>query len=282
MDANQIRFVIFISIFLLMLGLESFIQRHPTVDSKTRRLKINLALTGIDILVVRIFFGAAALGASQFAEEKGWGLFNYLELPEGLEALLCIVILDLMIYIQHVMFHVIPLFWRFHVVHHSDLDLDVSSGLRFHPLEILASMLYKIGLVFALGPSPMAVLVFEAILNGMAQFSHSNITLPERLDRLLRYVFVTPDMHRIHHSVEKNETNSNFGFNLSIWDRALGTYVHDALKPQPRIIIGVNAFRTSEEVSFKKLLMMPFREIPESYSLSPKNNYGSNDRYDEK
>ena len=154
MDANQIRFAIFIFIFLLMLGLESVIQRHPTVDSKKRRLTINLALTGIDILVVRFFFGAAALGASQFSEEKGWGLFNYLELPEGLEILLCIVILDLMIYIQHVIFHTIPFFWRFHVVHHSDLDLDVSSGLRFHPLEIMASVFYKIGLVFALGPSP--------------------------------------------------------------------------------------------------------------------------------
>ncbi|MZH02296.1 MAG: sterol desaturase family protein [Nitrospinae bacterium] len=271
MDASQIRFVIFISIFLLMLGLESVFQRHPTVDSKKRRFKINLALTGIDILAVRIFFGAAALGAAEFSQENGWGLFNYLQLPEGLEALLCIVILDLMIYIQHVVLHMIPFFWRFHVVHHSDLDLDVSSGLRFHPLEILASMLYKIGLVFALGPSPMAVLVFEAILNGMAQFSHSNVALPESLDRVLRYVIVTPDMHRIHHSVEKSETNSNFGFNLSIWDRTLGTYVHDALKPQPRIIIGVNAFRTSEEVSLKNLLMMPFRKIPESYSLSPEN-----------
>jgi sterol desaturase/sphingolipid hydroxylase (fatty acid hydroxylase superfamily) len=269
MDASQIRFVIFISIFLLMLGLEYFLQRHPNVDSKTRRLKINLALTGIDILVVRIFFGAAAFGASQFVEEKGWGLFNYLELPEALEALLCIVILDFMIYIQHVMFHVIPFFWRFHVVHHSDLDLDVSSGLRFHPLEILVSMFYKIGLVFALGPSPIAVLVFEAILNGMSQFSHSNITLAKSLDRLLRYLVVTPDMHRIHHSIEKGETNSNFGFNLSVWDRALGTYVNNALKPQPRIIIGVNAFRSSEEVSFKNLLMMPFRKVPESYSLSP-------------
>ena len=277
MEASQIRLLIFISIFLLMLGLESVFQRHPIVESKTRRLKINLALTGVDTLMVRLFFGAAALGAAQFVEKKGWGLFSYLELPEGLEAFFCIVILDLMIYIQHVMFHVIPFFWRFHLVHHSDLDMDVSTGLRFHPLEILASMFYKVGLVFALGPSPMTVLVFEAILNGMAQFSHSNITLPERLDRLLRYVFVTPDMHRIHHSVEKSETNSNFGFNLSIWDRALGTYIHDALKPQPQIIIGVNAFRTIEEVSFKNLLMMPFREIPESYSLSSKNNYGSND-----
>jgi sterol desaturase/sphingolipid hydroxylase (fatty acid hydroxylase superfamily) len=282
MDASQIRFVIFILIFLLMLGLESVLQRHPNVDSKIRRLKINLALTGIDILVVRIFFGAAALGASQFAEEKGWGLFNYLGLPEALEAFICIVILDLMIYIQHVMFHVIPFFWRFHVVHHSDLDLDVSSGLRFHPLEILVSMVYKIGLVFALGPSPIAVLVFEAILNGMSQFSHSNITLAESFDRLLRYLIVTPDMHRIHHSIEKDETNSNFGFNLSVWDRVLGTYAHDALKAQPQIIIGVNVFRTSKEVSFKNLLMMPFRRIPESYSLSPKKKYKSNDRYTEK
>ena len=268
MDANQIRFAIFIFIFLLMLGLESVIQRHPTVDSKKRRLTINLALTGIDILVVRFFFGAAALGASQFSEEKGWGLFNYLELPEGLEILLCIVILDLMIYIQHVIFHTIPFFWRFHVVHHSDLDLDVSSGLRFHPLEIMASMFYKIGLVFALGPSPLAVLIFEAILNGMSQYSHSNITLPQRLDRLLRYVIVTPDMHRIHHSVETSETNANFGFNLSIWDRILGTYTHDAMKQQPNIIIGVNTFRTSEDVSLKNLLMMPFRRIPESYTIS--------------
>ncbi len=278
MDAQQIRFVIFLTIFILMLGLESIIQRHPTVDSKISRLRINLALTGIDIVVVRLFFGAAAFGTAQFAEERGWGLFNYLQWPEGLETFLCIVVLDLMIYIQHVVLHMIPFFWRFHIVHHSDLDLDVSSGLRFHPIEIMGSMLFKIGLIFALGPLPMTVLIFEAILNGMAQFSHSNISLPERLDRLLRYVIVTPDMHRIHHSVEKRETNSNFGFNLSIWDRVLGTYIHDALKSQPQIIIGVNKFRTSDEVSLKSLLMMPFRKIPENYSLFPekkiKSGYG--------
>lgn len=272
MDANQIRFMVFLGVFLLMLGLESIIQRHPTVDSKSRRLKINLALTGIDILAVRLVFGAAAVGAAQFAGERQWGLFNYLQWTEGLESLFCIIILDLMIYIQHVVLHMVPFFWRFHIVHHSDLDLDVTSGLRFHPIEIMGSMLYKIGLVFALGPAPMTVLIFEAILNGMAQFSHSNITLPENLDRWLRYVIVTPDMHRIHHSVEKEETNSNFGFNLSIWDRFLGTYIHDASKPQPRIIIGVKPFRTSEEVSLKNLLLIPFRKTPGSYSLSPQKN----------
>ncbi len=269
MDINQIRFAVFLGVFLLMLALESAIQRHPTVDSKKRRLGINLALTGIDIFVVRLFFGAAAVGAAQFAGEKGWGLFNYLNWPGELEILLAVIFLDLMIYIQHVVVHMIPFFWQFHVVHHSDLDLDVSSGLRFHPIEIIGSMMFKIGLVFAVGPSPTAVLIFEAVLNGMAQFSHSNITLPEKMDRLLRYVIVTPDMHRIHHSVEKKETNSNFGFNLSIWDRFLGTYIHDANREQPKIIIGVDQFRTSEEVSLKNLLMMPFKEVPKNYSLFP-------------
>ncbi len=269
MDVQQIRFVVFLGVFLLMLALESVIQRHPTVDSKKNRLKINLALTGIDILVVRLVFGAAAVGAAQFAETNGWGLFNYLDWWSGLEIVAVIIILDLMIYIQHVVLHMVPFFWRFHIVHHSDLDLDVSSGLRFHPIEIMGSMLFKIGLVFALGPAPIAVVIFEAILNGMAQFSHSNITLPEKLDRILRFVIVTPDMHRIHHSVEKMETNSNFGFNLSIWDRFLGTYIQDAKREQPKIIIGVDQFRTSEEVSLKNLLLMPFKVVPRNYSLFP-------------
>jgi len=269
MDVQQIRFMVFLGVFLLMLALESVIQRHPTVDSKKNRLKINLALTGIDILVVRLIFGAAAVGAAQFAEINGWGIFNYLDLWSGLEIIAVVIILDLMIYIQHVVVHMIPFFWQFHIVHHSDLDLDVSSGLRFHPIEIMGSMLFKIGLVFALGPAPIAVVIFEAVLNGMSQFSHSNITLPDKLDRLLRFFIVTPDMHRIHHSVEKMETSSNFGFNLSIWDRFLGTYIQDAKREQPKITIGVDQFRTSEEVSLKNLLLMPFKVIPRNYSLFP-------------
>jgi sterol desaturase/sphingolipid hydroxylase (fatty acid hydroxylase superfamily) len=269
MDVQQIRFIVFLGVFLLMLALESVIQRHPTVDSKKNRLKINLALTGIDILVVRLMFGAAAVGAAQFAEINSWGIFNYLDLWSGLEIIAVVIILDLMIYIQHVVVHMIPFFWQFHIVHHSDLDLDVSSGLRFHPIEIMGSMLFKIGLVFALGPAPIAVVIFEAVLNGMSQFSHSNITLPDKLDRLLRFLIVTPDMHRIHHSIEKMETSSNFGFNLSIWDRFLGTYIQDAKREQPKITIGVDQFRTSEEVSLKNLLLMPFKVIPRNYSLFP-------------
>ena len=269
MDVQQIRFIVFLGVFLLMLALESVIQRHPTVDSKKNRLKINLALTGIDILVVRLIFGAAAVGAAQFAEINGWGIFNYLDLWSGLEIIAVVIILDFMIYIQHVVVHMIPFFWQFHIVHHSDLDLDVSSGLRFHPIEIMGSMLFKIGLVFALGPAPIAVVIFEAVLNGMSQFSHSNITLPDKLDRLLRFLIVTPDMHRIHHSIEKMETSSNFGFNLSIWDRFLGTYIQDAKREQPKITIGVDQLRTSEELSLKNLLLMPFKVIPRNYSLFP-------------
>jgi sterol desaturase/sphingolipid hydroxylase (fatty acid hydroxylase superfamily) len=259
MTVDQIRLSIFLGVLVLMLVLESLIQRHPTVDSKPRRLAINFSLTGFNVLLVRGLLGTAAVGVAHFAGQHGWGLLNYLDWPVFLEMAMGIVFLDLMIYIQHVVLHMIPFFWRFHKVHHSDLDLDVSSGFRFHPLEILGSMMYKLGLVAALGPSAMTVVVFEVILSGMAMFSHSNIKLSLELDRTLRWVFVTPDMHRIHHSVEVAETNSNYGFNISIWDRLLGTYIHDGKKPQPEIIIGIPEFRTPEQVSLLQLVLMPFR-----------------------
>ena len=257
MDGNTIRFLIFVSVFMLMLIFESFVSRHPTIDSKPRRIGIHLGLSGINTLLLKLVFGAAAVGAAETAQIMGWGLFNTLGLPFAVEFFLVVVFLDFAIYLQHVIVHKIPLFWRFHVVHHSDIDLDVSSGLRFHPIEILASMLYKIIIIFLIGPAPMAVFTFEAILNGMALFSHSNIKLPDKMDHFLRKLIVTPDMHRIHHSIEVSETNSNFGFNLSIWDRLLGTYKTDALKAQPDIIIGIDTFRRPEELTFYSLLMMP-------------------------
>ena len=259
MTIDQIRLSIFLGVLVLMLVQESLIQRHPTVDSKPRRLAINFSLTGFNVLLVRGLLGGAAVGMASFAGQHGWGLLNYLDWPVALEMAMGIIFMDLMIYIQHVVLHMIPFFWRFHRVHHSDLDLDVSSGFRFHPVEILGSMIYKLGLVAAIGPSVMTVVVFEAILSGMAMFSHSNIKLPVELDRTLRWLFVTPDMHRIHHSVEVNETNSNYGFNISIWDRLLGTYIHDGKKPQPEIVIGVPEFRTPDQVSLLKLVLMPFR-----------------------
>jgi sterol desaturase/sphingolipid hydroxylase (fatty acid hydroxylase superfamily) len=258
-DQTQIRLAIFLGVLVLMLILERLIPRHTTVDSKPRRLAINFSLTGFNVFLVRLLPGGAAVGLAGFAGQQGWGLLNYLDWPVAVEMAVGVIFLDLMIYIQHVILHMIPFFWRFHKVHHSDLDLDVSSGFRFHPLEILGSMIYKLGLVAALGPSVMTVVVFEAILNGMAQFNHSNIKLPLGLDLILRKLIVTPDMHRIHHSVELNETNSNYGFNLSIWDRLLGTYIHDGKMPQPEIVIGVPEFRTPEQVSLLKLVIMPFR-----------------------
>lgn len=257
MDSNSLRLFIFISIFFLMLTFESFVSRHPTMDSKPRRLGIHLGLSGLNTLLLKLFFGAAAIGAAESAEIKGWGLFNFLNWNSNVEFFLVVIVLDFAIYLQHVIVHKVPLFWRFHVVHHSDIDLDVSSGLRFHPVEILASMLYKIGIIFALGPAPMAVLAFEAILNGMALFSHSNIKLPDKMDYLCRKLIVTPDMHRIHHSVEVCETNSNYGFNFSFWDRIFGTYKNFAKKPQPEIVIGIDTFRRPEELTFYRLLMMP-------------------------
>jgi sterol desaturase/sphingolipid hydroxylase (fatty acid hydroxylase superfamily) len=259
MTVDQIRLSIFLGVLVLMLVLESLIPRHPTVDSKPRRLAINFSLTGFNVFLIRLLPGGAAVGLADFAAERGWGLLNYLNWPAAVEMAVAVIFLDLMIYIQHVVLHMIPLFWRFHKVHHCDLDLDVSSGFRFHPLEILGSMIYKLGLVMALGPSVLSVVVFEAILNGMAQFNHSNIKLPLGLDRVLRWLLVTPDMHRIHHSVEVNETNSNYGFNMSVWDRLLGTYIHDGKKPQPEIVIGIPEFRAPDQVSLLKLMIIPFQ-----------------------
>jgi sterol desaturase/sphingolipid hydroxylase (fatty acid hydroxylase superfamily) len=260
MDVNAIRFTIFLGVFALMLLLEALIQRHPTVDSKPRRFAINLGLTGVDIIVVKLLFGTAAVGAAAFAEDQSWGVLNYLNWPVWLEITLAVILLDFSIYVQHVVVHMIPFFWRFHKVHHTDLDLDVSSALRFHPVEIIGSMLFKISIIFALGPTPLTVMIFEAILNGMAQFSHSNIKLPEKMDSIMRWFFVTPDMHRIHHSEEIDETNSNYGFNFSIWDRALGTYIAEARKTQPEIILGIKEYKDPREVSFLNLLIIPFRK----------------------
>ena len=267
MTTDEIRFTIFLGVFILMLLLESWIPRHPTVDSKPRRLGINLSITCLDILAIKIVFqGVVAVSVAKYAQDHGWGLLNYLDLPSGVNLVITVVFLDLMIYLQHVIAHMVPFFWRFHAVHHSDRDLDVSSGLRFHPVEIIGSMVFKIGVVLALGPSPFAVMVFEAILNGMAQFSHSNIKLPLTMDKVLRWILVTPDMHRIHHSVEVDETNSNYGFNLSIWDRFLGTYLENGKKPQPELVIGLKAFPKNEDVSFTKLIMMPLQYVPNSSS----------------
>lgn len=233
--------------------------RAPSL-SRARRWSANLGLVVVDSLAVRLLFPAAAVGMAAFVEAQGWGLFQFLRWPLWLTVPLAVVALDLVIYLQHVLVHAVPLLWRLHRVHHADLEVDVTTGLRFHPLEILLSMLIKFAAIVVLGAPVLGVLTFEVVLNAMAMFSHTNVHLPATLDRRLRWLLVTPDMHRIHHSIERDETNSNFGFNLSLWDRLLGTYRAQSRAGDQGLRIGVRELRDVRQVaSLPGLLALPFR-----------------------
>ena len=234
--ANEgvIRLVVFLAVFALMAMWELASPRRALVVSKVRRWWVNWALTVLDAAVIRVLFPLVAVGAAWDAQQKGWGLFNAVAWPGWVEALLAILILDCLIYWQHVASHRIPILWRVHRVHHSDRDIDVTTAIRFHPVEIALSMGLKIGAVYVLGASAAAVVIFEVLLNACAMFNHSNIRLGAA-DRLVRLALVTPDMHRVHHSIVRRETDANFGFNVPWWDRLFGTYVaqpeagHDAM-----------------------------------------------------
>lgn len=222
---------VFLGLFAVFAGLEAVVPRRSRALARSRRWPTNLAITVLNTLALRglaIPLPLLAIGAALDAEAQGWGLLNRVGWPGWLELVLAVLILDLAIWAQHLVTHKVPLFWRFHRVHHADRDMDVTTGFRFHPVEILASMGIKVGLVYVLGPSALAVLVFEILLSGTSLFNHSNLALPGPLDRLLRLVLVTPDMHRVHHSVHREEHDSNYGFALSVWDRLFRTYV-----PQP-------------------------------------------------
>lgn len=226
------RLTVFLGLFILFAGLETLLPRKQRTDKLPVRWFTNWILVVTGALTVNLMAKVLpfiAVGAAIDASNKGWGLFNIVDLPVWLEILLAIAILDFAIWFQHLITHKIPLLWRFHRVHHADRDIDVTTALRFHPVEIGFSMLLKIGLVYILGPSALAVILFEIILNGTAMFNHANIRLPLGLDAVIRRILVTPDMHRVHHSIHRDEHDSNYGFSLSIWDRLFGTYI-----PQPR------------------------------------------------
>ena len=218
---------------------------------------------------MRLVFPAAAVGMAAFAQARGWGFFNYVEAPYWLAVAISVVILDFAIYLQHVMFHAVPALWRLHRMHHADLDFDVTTGARFHPIEIVLSMLIKFAVIAALGPPAVAVVIFEVLLNATAMFNHSNVRMPAGLDRVLRLFAVTPDMHRVHHSVEDHEANSNFGFNLPWWDRLFGTY-----KPQPDaghlgMTLGIRDYRAPNEVDrLDGMLLLPFRGKVSGYAIN--------------
>jgi sterol desaturase/sphingolipid hydroxylase (fatty acid hydroxylase superfamily) len=198
------------------------------------------------------------MGAAWMADQNQWGILHVLDIPQGLAILLAVIALDFIIYLQHILFHAVPVLWRLHMMHHADLDFDVTTGARFHPIEILLSMCIKISVVVLLGVPPMAVLIFEVLLNGTAMFNHSNVRIPERIDRLLRYLVVTPDMHRVHHSWTRHETNSNFGFNLPVWDRLMGTYRDAPEAGHTEMTIGLVQFREPARLTLPYLLVLPF------------------------
>jgi sterol desaturase/sphingolipid hydroxylase (fatty acid hydroxylase superfamily) len=237
--------------------------------AKWLRWRSNLALVVLNTVILRLLFPAAAVGMAHFAERHGWGVLNYLHLSPWLAALLAVIALDFAIWLQHVMVHAIPLLWRLHRVHHADLDFDLTTGVRFHPLEIVLSMLVKFAAIVLIGPPVAAVIVFEVLLNATAMFNHGNVSLPGWLERPLRTLLVTPDMHRIHHSVEDDETNSNFGFNLSCWDRLFGTYRARSRAGQQRMTIGIRGFRSPQEVcGLAGMLALPFRHQQDSYVIN--------------
>jgi sterol desaturase/sphingolipid hydroxylase (fatty acid hydroxylase superfamily) len=256
-----IRLGLFIGLFVLFASAEALAPRRPRAQTRGRRWATNLAITLLDSLMLRamaIFLPLLAVGAALDAERMGVGLFNHLSLPLWVEALAAILILDLAIWAQHLITHKVPLFWRFHRMHHADRDMDVTTAIRFHPVEIAASMGLKIGLVYLIGPAAWAVLAFEVLLNGTALFNHANLRLPLWLDRWVRLVLVTPDMHRVHHSVHRHEHDSNYGFALSVWDRIFGTYRPEPEAGHDAMVVGLE-WQDERPARLGWALMLPFR-----------------------
>ncbi|HFQ13509.1 MAG TPA: sterol desaturase family protein [Gammaproteobacteria bacterium] len=269
--ANEIplRLGFFFGVFLLVALWELKSPRRRLRLPRWQRWPNNLGLVFLNSFVLSLLFPAAAVGVAGFADSQGWGLLNYYELPLGWAILVTVVTMDLVIYLQHVMVHAVPLLWRFHRVHHADLDYDVTTGARFHTVEIVLSVLIKFATILLLGPPLVGVILFEIILNATAIFNHGNLRLPGAVDRVLRWLLVTPDMHRMHHSVEDNEANSNFGFSLPWWDRIFGTY-----RDQPRLghedmVIGIHKYRDPRQVDrLPGMLALPFIGRVSGYAIN--------------
>ena len=263
-----IRLGLFVGILAVMATWEVAAPRRRRDISRLLRWTNNLGIVVIDTIVVRLTFPVLAVGLALIAEERGWGLMNVIGAPMWLAFIISVLALDLAIYLQHVMFHAVPALWRLHRMHHADLEFDVSTGLRFHPVEILLSMGLKLGVVAALGPPAVAVLVFEVLLNATSMFNHSNIRIPAQVDRALRLIVVTPDMHRVHHSIHPSETNSNFGFNLPWWDRLLGTYRAQPREGHEAMTIGIEQFRTIRDLWLDRMLIQPLHGSASGYPIN--------------
>lgn len=262
-----IRMGFFFGILALVVLWEFLAPRRINTYSRWTRWPSNFAIVILNTIIVRLLFPTAAVGFAIVAAENNWGLLNIFDFPVYLSILLAVMALDFVIYLQHVMFHAVPILWRLHRMHHSDLDYDVTTGARFHPLEIILSMLLKLAAIALIGAPAVAVLIFEVLLNGVAMFNHGNIQLPKAFDRILRWLVVTPDMHRVHHSIEVREANSNFGFNLPWWDRLFGTYRAQPKAGHRAMIIGINQFRDTKYLNLYNLLILPFLDRPGAYVI---------------
>jgi sterol desaturase/sphingolipid hydroxylase (fatty acid hydroxylase superfamily) len=256
---SLIRLGAFLGVFALMALWEALAPRRSQTVGRWTRWPNNLAVVVVDTIVIRILFPTAAVGAAMVAEEHRWGLLNLLPVPQWAALTVSVILLDLAIYAQHVAFHAVPVLWRLHRMHHADLEFDVTTGVRFHPVEIVLSMMIKFAVVIAIGAPALAVLIFEVLLNATSMFNHGNVRLPARLDRVLRLAVVTPEMHRVHHSVLRWETDSNFGFNLSWWDRLFGTYRAQPEAGHERLVVGIDRFRDPAELRLDRLLLQPLR-----------------------
>ena len=254
-----IRLTAFAAVFAAMALWELAAPRRAQAIPRRERWPANVGVVVLDTLLLRLLFPTAAVGLAVAGEARGFGLLHALALPSWLAVIVSVLLLDLAIYLQHVLFHAVPALWRLHRMHHADLEFDVTTGSRFHPLEILLSMIVKLGVVAALGPPAVAVLVFEVLLNATSMFNHGNVMLPVHVDRRLRWLVVTPDMHRVHHSIVRQETDSNFGFNVPWWDRLLGTYRAAPAAGQDGMTIGIEQFRDIRELRLGRMLLQPFR-----------------------
>jgi len=264
-----LRVGLFALVFGAMAGWEILAPKRARALPRVRRWTSNLGIVVLNSVVLRLLFPAGAVGLAALGEARGWGLLNQYDIALPLAVAASVVALDLAIYLQHVMFHAVPALWRLHRVHHADLDFDVTTGARFHPIEILLSMLIKLAMVVVLGPPALAVMLFEMLLNVTALFNHGNVRLPAAADRVLRLLVVTPDMHRVHHSVESHETNSNFGFSLSLWDRVFGTYKAQPDAGHERVTIGIREFREPKiAADLPGMLALPFRGQGAGYAIN--------------
>ena len=264
----SIRLGFFFGVFAAMAAWELAAPRRQLTQSKAVRWYSNLGIVVLNTVLARIVFPLAPVAVAIVAAERGWGIFNVIDIPPGLAIVAAVVILDFAIYLQHVMVHAVPMLWRLHRMHHADLDFDVTTGARFHPVEILLSIAIKMAVIVLIGAAPVAVLIFEVVLNATSMFNHSNVALPLGLDRVLRLFVVTPDMHRVHHSELPFETNSNLGFNLPWWDRLFGTYRNQPEKGHDAMTIGIDLFRDPGDLHLPKMLAQPFVEAAGNYPIN--------------